>query len=404
MKVFEQKTCDVLVAGGGVAGVAAALQAARCGKKVILVEKTVQLGGLATTGHVNMFEPMCNGRGTMIIKGMAQEFLEASCRYGYDICPVEWKNGQPGQGNTNRRLVVKFSACIFALVLMEFMDKVGVEVMFDTVVTDVEAQDGHIAKAYVFNKSGYTQIQAGVYIDTTGDADLLNYAGIPTLTGGNYHTYAGWGFSLDSCQAAVEARDVSKVCFDIVGGDASRTGVRHPEGMPLWDGTSGKDVSEYLRTNQLELLENIKGDDRKSREIAMLPAMCQFRTTRHIVGDVTFTGEETYQHRADSVGVVCDCVRRDYLYEVPYGTLIRSDWDNVMTAGRCASGVGHGWEVLRVIPQAILTGQAAGMAAAMAVDAGCPVAQVDIAALQKGLAETGVIIHFDDSLIPQEAQ
>ena len=73
---------DVLVAGGGVAGVAAAVAAARRGKRVLLLEKTVALGGLATIGLINLFVPMCNGRGTQIVKGMAEEFLRLSIKYG----------------------------------------------------------------------------------------------------------------------------------------------------------------------------------------------------------------------------------------------------------------------------------------------------------------------------------
>ena len=402
MKIFEEKQCDVLVAGGGVAGVAAALQAARKGKQVILVEKLCQLGGLATSGLVNMFEPVDNGRGTQIIKGMLDEFLKISIRYGWDTMPEEWKNGEPGQGTTNRRMICRFSAPIFALTLCEMMVKAGVEVMFDTMVTDVQSQHGKIESILVFNKSGYTRITAGIYIDTTGDSDVLHYAGVPTVTGGNYHTYAGYSLSLERCQQAVEARDVGKLYFDIPGGNASMVGKNHPEGMPLWDGTSGKQVSEYLRTNQLELLERIKGDERKSRDIVMLPAMCQFRTTRRLDGAYTFTAQERYVHCPDSVGAVNDNRYRDYLYEVPYRTLYHGDWGNVLAAGRCASGEGHGWHVLRVIPQAILTGQAAGMAAAIAIELGCTVAQVPIHQLQQELEAAGVVIHFDDALIPQD--
>ena len=389
---------DIIVAGGGVAGAAAALQAARLGKRVVLVEKAVQLGGLATTGLVNLFEPMCNGRGTQIIKGMAQEFLELARRYGWDDLPAEWQNGEPGQDNTNRRLVCHFSAPIFALVLCKLLTDAGVTLMFDTVVTDVEATDGHIHAARVFNKSGCAKIKAGIYIDTTGDADLLHYAGVPTAKQGNYHTYAGYGLNLDTCRKAVENRDVGKLYFDIPGGSASRTGKNHPEGMPLWDGTDGTQVSRYFQANQIEVLERIRNDDRKSRDIVMLPAMHQFRTTRHIIGNHILQKEDAFRHFEDSIGAISDCMSRDAIYEVPYGTLVRSDWDNILTAGRSAAAEGYAWEVLRVIPPAILTGQAAGMAASMALDAGCPIFQVPIRPLQEALAQTGVIIHYDDSL------
>lgn len=401
MKIVAEKKYDVFVAGAGVAGVSAALQAARCGKKVGLAEKCAALGGMATTGHVNLFEPMCNGRGVQIIKGMAQELLELAIRYGYDDMPADWQNGEPGYGATNKRKVCHFSACIFALALCDTLVKAGVDVMFDTVVTDVEATGGHIDSVLVFNKSGYTRIKAGMFVDTTGDSDLLWKLGAPTVKQGNYHTYAGWGLDLDSCQRAVEAKDVGKVCFDMVGGNAARNGKRHPEGMPLWDGTDGDQVSSYFRTNQMELLENIKDDDRKTREIVMLPFMHQIRTTRRLEGNYTLKYEDKYRHFPDSVGAVGDCLRRDGIFEIPYGALVRSGFDNIITAGRSASGEGEGWEVIRVIPPAILAGQAAGMACAMALDSGCAIADVAIEPLQKALADAGVMIHFDDAWIPK---
>ena len=74
-ELTPKKHFDVIVSGGGVAGVAAAVQAAREGKSVLLLEKSQKLGGLATLGLINLFVPMCNGRGKQIIKGMAEEFL-----------------------------------------------------------------------------------------------------------------------------------------------------------------------------------------------------------------------------------------------------------------------------------------------------------------------------------------
>ena len=125
---------DIAVAGGGVAGVAAAVEAARSGKKVVLIEKATQLGGLATIGLINLFVPMCNGRGTQIIKGMADEFLRLSIRYGFDTIPQDWKNGEPGQGNTQQRLISRYSAPIFSLVLCKPLRDVNVDILFDTVI------------------------------------------------------------------------------------------------------------------------------------------------------------------------------------------------------------------------------------------------------------------------------
>ena len=82
--------------------------------------------------------------------------------------------------------------------------------------------------------------------------------------------------------------------------------------------------------------------------------------------------------------------------------MIRSGFDNLITAGRCTAGEGYAWDVLRVIPPAIITGQAAGLAAAQALDTKRPVYDIETASLQNTLAGQDVMIHFDDSLIPAE--
>lgn len=114
------------------------------------------------------------------------------------------------------------------------------------------------------------------------------------------------------------------------------------------------------------------------------------------------TESDEYRHFDDSVGAICDFERRDFLYEVPFRCMVRSGFDNLITAGRSAAGEGYAWDVLRVIPPAILTGQAAGLAAAQALDGGSAIADIDIRTLQRALAATGVLIHFDDALVPPE--
>ena len=403
MDFFKTVSYDIAVAGGGVAGVAAAVEAARCGKKVVLIEKATQLGGLATIGLINFFVPMCNGRGTQIIKGMADEFLRLSIKYGFDSLPEDWQKGEPGQGNSNQRLVSRYSAPIFSLAMCELLHELNVDILYDTVVTGAEVQEGHINTISLFNKSGFLRCQAQVFIDATGDSDLLHFAGVPTVTGGNYHTYQGFYASLDSCKRAYETGDIGHLTSWYNGGSANLYGGGHPEGMPLWDGTDGDQVSRYFVTNQLELLEKLKKTDRKTRDITLLPIMPQFRTTRHIDGDYTLQPEDAYRHFEDSVCAICDFDRRDYLFEVPYRTMIRSGFDNIIAAGRCASGAGYAWDVLRVIPPAILTGQAAGAAACQAIENNCFVTNIDISALQEKLSSENVMIHFDDALVPEGA-
>ena len=393
---------DIAVAGGGVAGVAAAVEAARSGKKVVLIEKATQLGGLATIGLINLFVPMCNGRGTQIIKGMADEFLRLSVKYGFDSIPEDWQNGEPGQGNTNQRLVSRYSAPIFSLALCELLHNLDVDILYDTVVTGAETRDGHISALSLFNKSGHIRCEAKVFIDATGDSDVLHFAGVPTVTGGNYHTYQGFYATLESCKNAYESGDIGKLTGWLSGGGANLYGGGHPEGMPLWDGTNSDDVSRYFVANQLELLEKLKKTDRKTRDITLLPIMPQFRTTRHIDGDYTLLPEDAYRHFEDSVCAICDFDRRDFLFEIPYRSMIRSGFDNIIAAGRCVSGAGYAWDVVRVIPPAILTGQAAGAAASQAIDTGKAITDIEVPLLQSKLSGENVMIHFDDHLIPAD--
>lgn len=159
-------------------------------------------------------------------------------------------------------------------------------------------------------------------------------------------------------------------------------------------------INQYLQENQLRMYEKESGNCGMEQNIHMLPGIPQLRTARRIRGNATLTGEDCYKHCATSIGTICDFEYRDRLYEVPYGVLVKDGFDNLITCGRSASASGWGWDVLRVIPPAVLTGQAAGIAAALAATHDVPIANIPIEKLQKALADTGVIIHFDDSWVP----
>ena len=94
-KLQVKKEYDVIVCGGGVAGVAAAVTSAKNGLSTLLIEKSNMLGGLGTLGLINLFVPMCNGRGKQIIFGLAEKWLRKSVEVGIDFIPSDWKNGEP---------------------------------------------------------------------------------------------------------------------------------------------------------------------------------------------------------------------------------------------------------------------------------------------------------------------
>ncbi|MBQ2337452.1 MAG: FAD-dependent oxidoreductase, partial [Victivallales bacterium] len=141
-KLPIRKDVDVLVAGGGVAGVAAALAAKRAGKDVLLLEKTTLLGGLATIGLINYFEPLCNGRGKQVIFGMCEEFLRLSMKVGFNTLPKEWENGEPKEP-TNKRYTNRYSPQIFALQLTDLLHREGVQLLFDCIASTPVMEGGH---------------------------------------------------------------------------------------------------------------------------------------------------------------------------------------------------------------------------------------------------------------------
>ncbi len=415
-EVREGGHYDIIVAGGGVAGTAAAIQAGRAGKRVLLIEKSIKLGGLATLGLVNLFVPMCNGRGKQIIFGMCEEMLRLSIEHGWGDARSDFVNGRIPQekldayareGKQPPRYACRFSAEIFALELTKMCRDAGVELMFDTILARpiCEKENGRtvVKGIIVENKSGASYYTADFFVDATGDSDLLCRAGIPTAERGNFHTFYGFTVTLDTCRAALEAGNIEKVYGRIAGGNANLYGGGHPENVPLYYGTRAEEVNRYCIDNQLEMLAKLKAEDRKKREIVTVPGMCQFRTTRRIVGDYNLQESDVYRHFEDSVGAINDFDRRDYLFEIPYRTLINSCAANVITCGRTAAGDGYAWDVLRVIPPAIISGQAAGLACSLAMDSGRVISEVDVPALQKKLEAANVMIHFDDADIPEKS-
>ena len=392
---------DVIVCGGGVAGAAAAVSAAKNGLSTLLLEKSNILGGLGTLGLINLFVPMCNGRGKQIIFGLAEKWLRMSAELGWDTIPAEWANGEPKEP-TLVRYTQRYSPAIFAYRLTEELNRSGVDILFDCMATN-PVMDGNICKGVITESKGGTEFYAcGMLIDTTGDCDVLRRGGIPTVKGENFFTFATKMATLDSAREAVEKGDIRYIYKNFSGGDINLFGDRQPSDVPRWSGLSAEEVSDYIIRNHLLVLEKLRATDRKTRDIVTSPGMPQFRTTCHINGDYSLKVSDAYRHFDDSVCAINDFEHRDHLFEVPLRALTRSDYPNILTAGRSADGTGYAWDILRVIPPAILTGQAAAEAATLALRSGRAAAAVDIKALQAKLEAENVMIHFPDEYVPED--
>ena len=406
-KITYQKTLeikkeyDVIVCGGGLAGVAAAVSAAKNGLSTLLLEKSNILGGLGTLGLINLFVPMCNGRGKQIIFGLAEKWLRMSAELGFDTIPEEWRDGEPKK-ETKTRYIQRYSPAIFAYQLTEEATKAGVDLLFDCIACD-PIMNKNICRGVITESKGGTEFYGcRMLIDTTGDCDVLRRGGIPFVAGENFFTFAAKMITLDSCAEAAKKGNIELAYKGMHGGCINLFGDNQPSDIPRWSGLSAEDVTDYIVRNHLLMLENLKKTDRRSREIVTTPGMPQFRTTAHIKGDYSLSVHDAYRHFDDSVCAINDFEHRDHLFEIPLRCLTRRDFPNIITAGRSADGTGYGWDLIRVIPPAILTGQAAGEAASLAIKSERSVADVDIRTLQAKLEKENVMIHFPDEYVPED--
>ncbi len=394
---------DIIVAGGGVAGVCAAVAAKRAGTgRVLLLEKGVLFGGLATQGLISLYEPICDGMGRKITYGMGAELMRLCMRYGPDELPEQWRGDPDRSPDNGEKYRTFFSPAMFALALDEFVLHAGVEVLFDTQVAAPVMEGGRCAGLIVENKNGRGLYRAKAVIDTTGDADVFFRAGAPCVTGSNYMTYLAYRADMEAAENAVSQHNLLKARqWSLMG--AGPRGNGHPEDMPLVGGTTAEEVTGYVLAGRKLLLDFMRGEDRFSRDLSVLPTMAQFRTTRHIQAAYTVRESDLCKPLEDSIGVVADFSTAGEWYEVPYRSLYHPDYPNLWTAGRTAAADGWAWVVIRVIPGCACSGQAAGLAAALCLKHGFDAAALPYAMLADALVAEGGRPHITHDFEEPEA-
>lgn len=391
--VKYSKSYDVLVAGGGVAGVAAALAAARAGMNTVLVEKTIIFGGLATSGLITPYLPLSDNRGNQVTFGIAEELLLESIRYGPGDVPPDWNNPKTGS-----RYMAKFSPAAFALALDKVLLDSGVELWLDTLITDTVMENNTITGVEVINKSGRGIISAKCVIDATGDADVAYYAGAPCAEQDNWMSIWWMEASLQGAKAAATENSGKKLNLDRrLGG--SDTGKGTPEGIKKFSGTKGKDVSQFALEGRRLMREYYEKEQSKIGQTGRndifpmtLPTMAQFRTTRRIVGIKTLATGDAFKHFDDSVGLVADWRGGKDLWEVPYYSLVPQKTKGLLAAGRCMASEGQAWEVMRVIQAAAHTGEIAGVAASLAIKHDITPDELDVSIIQDELKQKKFLI------------
>lgn len=390
---------DVLVVGGGIAGVAAAIAARREGASVLLMEKQALLGGLATNGLINWYEPLCDGRGRQLTYGLAEELLRLSIRYGDDDVPQIWQDRsvpvdldmvRPEKNHPiGGRYGTHFSPTLFQLAMDELLLQEGVELRLDIQAVRPVVESGRVTGVITESKSGRECYPASVVIDATGDGDLFARAGVPCVLGENFMTFVAHWSDTSQKKKALELRRWRACGADLHG-------VGHPEGYPKMAGVTNEEITRFLLDGRKMLLDKLKTEDRTQRDVVTLPTMAQLRTTRHLDGAYTLTEQDCHQPHADSIGLAADFERVGDWYEIPFGCLYHPDCENLLAAGRLVSAAGWAWEFARVIPVCALTGQAAGVAAAQMAAQGLAAHQLPLEPLQNALRAQGVKMHYSE--------
>lgn len=450
--VAREYTCDVLVVGGGVAGIAAAVCAARHGAKVILAERDGCLGGTASVGLVGPFMSAYDPTGkTQVVRGFMDEFVERMAQKGGAIHPSRCPGGDSYSAFRIRGHigVTPFDPECLKITAEELCEESGVRLLYHLLLVGCDTDGEAVKSAYFATKNGFYQIRAKVFIDCTGDADLAVSAGAPTVYGDeNGRTQVSSLFFLidkvdrDEIAAFVEKHPEQtdqrgRYLEDIVERlrkegkfPCGRSRVSAFEGMNgIWrvnmtqfDGDAflvdPEDVTraELACRKQIgPLLAFLKEYVPGFRNIRLLQSSQSLgiRESRRIVGDYTLTMADMAAGRrfADGICTVGSAVdfhsssKSDGSYdgayhpcsseatEIPYRCLIPQKVENLLVAGRCLSADQMTHSAVRVMPPCFAMGQAAGTAAAMAAADDIPVRDVSAALLRETLVRDNV--YFD---------
>lgn len=403
---------DVIVIGGGPAGVTAAAAAARDGARTLLIEATGCLGGMSTMGLVPAWCPFSD-KEKMIYKGLAERiFYEELRAMPYiDQNRIDWVPIDPEK---------------LKLIYDSLMDEFGVTVLFNTVLSAVDASDGVINTVIVTNKSGLTAFSAKVYIDCTGDGDLAAWAGADfhkgednaddilqpathcfSLGNVNYDVYKS-GMNLHNHNTSSPIYDIVKsdkypfvtdvhFCNNTVYPGAVGFNAGHIDGVDGTDPFSlskalmlGRKKADQVREGLAEYYPEAFGES----HVMLTAPLMGIRETRRVVGDYTLTIDDFIERRSFS-----DEISRNSYYidihrnkkekelpqdekkqysaqerhygkgeshGIPYRCLTPKGIDNLLVAGRSISCDRYILGSVRVMPNCLTTGEAAGCAAAIA--------------------------------------
>lgn len=426
--VFAQT--DVLVVGGGPAGTAAAIAAGREGAKVMLVERYNHLGGLSTGGLVIWIDRMTDWSGKQVIAGVAKDFMsqlsdeakQGPSRKDWGSADAEtaayWKQRTAAfHGITTWSPTIDPEA--LKTLSMKMALEQGVELTFHALAVQPIVEDGAMKGVIFESKEGRLAILSKVVIDTTGDADLLARAGLEMDTDtdkADIHHCINTSFLIGGvdmekwlefrASASPEYKSfMAKGRKDVKSFEQPFTSWRNDVALfmgPRLSGYSALDVedlseievrSRFLTVAHVEYYQKHAPGFEKA--FLMLGAsQVGVRHSRRLKGmDKVVRGDWASGKVWDNeIGVSTSLSPKFPNISVPYGSLVPTGIEGVLAAGKhvCCDVSSHSF--LREIPQCWLTGQAAGVAGALAANTGVLPSELDPRLIQKALHKQGVYL------------
>jgi len=398
-------TYDVIVVGGGCAGLAAATAAARNGVRTLIIEQFPFFGGTATAslmanivGVRNQVPP----DDLQVCKGIGEELILRLLALG-GAGPSRNAYRSATRSNTKGDLSYSFAfdTELFKRVALEMVHEAGCVILFHTYFSDTIVEDGRVKGIIFENKSGRQAALAQVVIDASGDADAAARAGAPF-----WQTRASEEKRLDDC------------LMYKVGGFAPYTrmeGCIFGSEMVLWgpsagehDGTDGRTLSEMEIETRLAVYDHLeqvkkKHPDMEGARIIDTGTLLGVRQTRFVRGLYTLTGDDVLSGARfdDAVAMGANPVIRYFGYrrflehegyEIPYRCLVPEKTEGLLVAGRCISSDQVAYESWRAMAHVLCIGEAAGTAAALCVRRGETPHTLDTAALRRQLIAQGAEI------------
>jgi len=417
---------DVVVCGGGPAGIGAAVAAAEGGAKTCLIERFSFLGGMATAGYVNpMSEFAYNGR--RISGGIPWRFAQEMVSLG-------------GAMVEEPRCNISFDPEVYKLAAHRMVEEAGVKLYLNSFLTDCVTEGKTVKAAIITNKSGLLAVSGKMFVDATGDADLSAFLGAPMLPQVKDRQPATLCFCLSGVDTTTERMHIihqknhrfnhQAMCVRDLLFELREKGVDVPQFGGPWlattmaegcitvnltraavDATDNEDLQKAdakMREDVFRLVGYMKEyiPEFKNCHITSIAQTVGIRESRRVEGVHVLTGEEYVRsvHFEDAVARACHPVDihlpdgegqkltfpEDAGY-IPFGCLYTKEYPNLLMAGRIISADAEAFAAIRVQVPCMETGQAAGVAAAKCAKDGIAVQQLDPAYVVAKVREYGSV-------------